>query len=1010
VGRQLPLLSAVLVGLLTALALPLVPQLRNETAVQWPAPGQQVESTMLTLAPYRPLELRVDVPCSPASPPVAGVLFATFPVEGPGAGNGMLVRRAADVLSVQTDGRTLWTGRAPPAGCLLRIDAVGDLTRIRLGDAVVVEVAVDPPQVAALATGMPTGTAGLGARLLADSRFETSPTALKKALAAVAALAGAACLLGLAALDRGGRRVRARRRHAWPWAQDTVLVLVLAFWALAGPMLADDGFNVAVADGFTDTGVVGNRYRWYNAPEAPFALVQQALVPLLEVGRSPWQVRLPAVLAAGATWLLLSRSLLPRLAGPAQVGTAQWLGLAAFLAWWMPYNLGARPEPFVALAATAVLVLVLQAVESGRRLPLALGGVVVASALAAAPSGLLAGAPYLVLGRRVLPLLRVPGVPRPLVAAAVLTPGAVTAGVAVFLDTGLAAVLEATRIHSVIGPTYQWWEEVARYELLLSDEDMGVFARRVPVLLGLGCLALLLATRRRTRATRPEAFLAVAAGCLALSFAVLVVIPSKWTHHFGGMAGYGALLLTGAVLHARRRLSRETSPVIAAAAAVAAVVLVAAAFSGPNLWVYYSSLGIPPSLPAALQSPVAWAAAGAAVVVVVELLSSRALPGPTGWDGLARAMPDAVPGAVVALALVTSIGVMLASFASASLRLDGSWSMAGENVGHLSGDHCGMADHVLVLRPTALPVAAELGSAVQSPPGAFRPGGAVLPAPGDLPPQVARWGSFATGPAPSPESATGTLVSAWYAVPDLPRDAELGIAVSGSTGEGNSVVVQYASRSAPERVLFSQPVRESEAGVDWRYVTFGAGGPGPAADLVRVVVTDATTGRDGWVASTQPILLAPSLLSEVLVPGSVSVDYPISFAFPCVRQVPVAHGIAALPTFGISAEPDLSSAETGTLQHAESQGGTLAMARQAAVLTVLPSRLVGLLPEDELLDRGWGTLVRYDYPYPDGRYDVTVRQVMGSSLDWGYRYPVPREPDPLDPFEPFDPFGEVDKG
>ncbi|MBW3629136.1 MAG: arabinosyltransferase domain-containing protein, partial [Gemmatimonadetes bacterium] len=80
----------------------------------------------------------------------------------------------------------------------------------------------------------------------------------------------------------------------------------------------------------------------------------------------------------------------------------------------------------VALAATAVLVLVLRATESRRLLPLALGGVVAGLAFACAPSGLLAAAPFVVLLPHLLPLLRVPAVPRALVAAGILTPGVVT--------------------------------------------------------------------------------------------------------------------------------------------------------------------------------------------------------------------------------------------------------------------------------------------------------------------------------------------------------------------------------------------------------------------------------------------------------------------------------------------------------------------------------------------------------------------------------------------------------
>ena len=996
----LPLVVAVVVAAICSVLLPVVPVLQTQTTVQWPAPGQAVESTMLTLVPYRPLELHASVPCAATTAPAKGLLLATSPAEGPGAGEVLVVRLDDGELTVRSERTSLWRGPAPP-GCLLQIDVVGERSRVSMGDRLLAEVDVEPPTVSALATGLPRGTPALSARVQADSRFETSPTLLKRLLIGVAVLAGVACLVLLALQDRGRPRVP-RTRTRWPWLQDLVLLAVLGFWLLAGPMLSDDGFNVAVADGFLDTGTVGNRYRWYNAPEAPFALVQQALVPLLELGRSPWLLRLPALLAGIGTWLLLSRSLLPRLAGGTHLRTAQWLGLVAFLAWWMPYDLGLRPEPFVALAATGVLVLVLRATESGRRLPLALAGVLAALALACAPSGLLAVAPFVVLARRVVPVLGQGVLPRLVGAAAVVTPGAVTAAVAVFADTGLAALVESTRIHQVIGPTYAWWEEGERYRILFEATDMGVFARRLPVLLAAGALVLLLATRRRGSGPRPD-LLTVAAGCVALSFAVLVLTPSKWTHHFGGFAGYGALLLAGTSLQLRERLRREPLGVTVAACA-GVVVLVAAAFAAPNLWVYHSSLGVPPLLPGALGSPVLWALLGAVLAVATCLLRSRSRP---GWADVAAT----APGATLALALATSVAVLLATFASSTVRLQDSWSMADQNLDHLTGTSCGMADHVEVLRPSPLDPVPGLPGEQQSRPGVFRRGGGFQPAPGSLPAAARRWGSLRAQAGPGREAGTGRLTSAWFAVPDLPRGAELGVAVGGGTAGGNSVVLEYAGRGAPQRVLQRQVVREESTGaVDWRYVTFGQSGPGSGAELVRVVVTDTTTGAGGWLAASQPLLMTPSLLRDVLLPGRTSIDYAIAFAYPCTDLVPVAHGVAGLPVFGITAEPERTSGQSRTLQHKADQGGTLAPAYDSAYLSVLPTRLVGLLPEDLLLERGWGTLVRYDYPHPGDRYALTTRREVRSAVDWGYRFPVPLEPEPLVPLDPFDPESGFDKG
>ena len=64
---------------------------------------------------------------------------------------------------------------------------------------------------------------------------------------------------------------------------------------------------------------------------------------------------------------------------------------------------------------------------------------------------------------------------------------------------------------------------------------------------------------------------------------------------------------------------------------------------------------------------------------------------------------------------------------------------------------------------------------------------------------------------------------------------------------------------------------------------------------------------------------------------------------------------------------------------------------------MLPTRLTGLptLRPGPVL--GWGTLVRYRYPYPEGGYRLTVSEQPVSAVRWGYRYPVPVPPDPLEP-------------
>jgi hypothetical protein len=995
---------ALAVTAIAVLTLPFAPVVQTTALVQWPAPGQPVESTMLPLVPYRPLAMQVQLPCAAATGDDV-VLFATYPLEGPGAGLGLTVTADEGEVRAVSETTTVWTGRVPSDDCALALSVDADETIVRVDDRPVGRAVVDPPRVAALATALPPDTAGLSAQVRPDSRFETSPTLVKTALLALAVLGAAACLATLASVDRSRHRAshrapRLRRRLTW---QDGLVGLVLGAWAVGGPMMADDGYNVAVAQGFGDIGYVGNYYHWYNAPEVPFSLLQQALVPLVELTRAPVFLRLPALLAAFATWAMLSRLLLPLLSTWRR-STMLWVGAVVFLAWWMPFNNSLRPEPWVALAATAVLCLVLRAIDTGRLVLLGAAGVVVALAVAVAPAGLLAAAPFLVLGRRVLDVLRAAPWPWWLAGAAVTAPGAAVLAVAVFADQSLGAVLEATRIHDVIGPSVPWYREIRRYEFLFGNEgEMAVFARRLVVLLLLGCVAFVVAQRRQlaVRAARGDVLL-VAAGCVAVAVGVLVLTPTKWTHHFGGLAGYATVLFTGVVLRARDVLRAERSVAVSTAVtSVVVLALVSAAFAGPNTWWAYARLGVDPALPSPLASPALWVAAGLVAVGAAAWLRPAASRRTVlRWD-----TATALPATVVVLALATSVATMLGTHARAAVVLADTWSMTGQNVEHLTGGSCGMGDHMEVLLPSPLPAVAAGAGDKQSPAGAFREGGALLPGPASLPADAARWGTFGTGSGP-PEAARGTLTTRWFAFPELEDGEEVGLFVAGRTSDGNEVVAEFASSTAADEVVARRAVSGGETDVYWRYVTIVRPRAVVGVDLVRLVVTDDTTGSDGWVAVTQPVHMTPSPVREVLQDEDVSLTLVVNFAFPCVEQVVVAHGLTELPQYVLTFEPRADAAEGYGLALDEEQAGSLVMARQASIPEVLPTRIPGVPPENVRRDDDLGTLSRWSYLYPADRYALTLGTRVVAGTAWGYRYPIPIPDDTLPDGSP----DLVDKG
>ena len=122
---------------------------------------------------------------------------------------------------------------------------------------------------------------------------------------------------------------------------------------MIGATSSDDGYNLTMARVAGDAGYVANYYRYFGATEAPFDWYQSVLAQLAAVSTAGVWMRLPATLAAIGTWLIISRYMLRRL-GPGRGGlagnrVAVWTAGAVFLAAWLPFNNGLRPEPLIAL-------------------------------------------------------------------------------------------------------------------------------------------------------------------------------------------------------------------------------------------------------------------------------------------------------------------------------------------------------------------------------------------------------------------------------------------------------------------------------------------------------------------------------------------------------------------------------------------------------------------------------------------------------------------------------------
>jgi arabinosyltransferase C len=688
------------------------------------------------------------------------------------------------------------------------------------------------------------------------------------------------------------------------------------------------------------------------------------------------------------------------------VSRAWWVRLfAAFalLAWWLPYDMGVRSEPFVALGSTTVFALLLRgtAPRAGRLLPLGVAALVTGLTVSLNPTGLIALVPVVVLAPRLARTLWRPeerGRPGErwlagLGRLALLGCAASTALVVTFADQTWAGAAKATELHRYFGPAMPWYRELARYDYLLGNDHGGNATKRLPVLLTIALLipvAMLINRGLRALPGMREAHLP--ALCAVLGFAALWLTPSKWSHHFGALAGLGsAFLVTAVVLIAAAAKHRSGDRAVLMSGIVGGglgVVAAAISFAGKNNWYSYSEFGQPwtegPVTP--FNSVLLWVGGVVAIGAVLVAVAGRS-------RGSATA---AAPAALGVLAPVIAVTVLLTSFTVAPLRQIGSHSLAEQNIRHLTGDSCGIVDKVVAMPDVPGGALRPTQGVVQ--PGGFAPGAGFAPAPPHEMPGIAGttllWGS--NHPGLGRELNTGALTTQWFALPPFGPDRDLAVTVAGRTGDGNRLALEFAHSGAPlgERVLDDSykasdkrpiyptdrvPQVKPQDVPSWRALSVTADQVPPGADLVRVRAVDATTDKGGWMAVTQPRLREVVPLRRMLDERSpVLMSSDLSWSMPCVRNIPVlAHGLAQTPKTLV--QPGDAFEGLGGVPFNEDVGGTFAGLRKLSTMPEIPTRLVG--PELIPKHANWGHLVLVDHhPLLADAYSVHTTQVPR----WGW--------------------------
>lgn len=713
-------------GVLLCVLVPLLPVKQTTATILWPqAPGAGGLITDITapLVSGAPQSLDVAIPCQAIAtlPAAGGLVFSTIPPAGiDSSRNGLFVQANTDTVVVAF--RDTVAAVAPRAainsGACSTLHMWGGpggsgADFIGIPGATGTLAPEKKPQVAGIFTDMKVAPQpGLSARIDIDTRFITDPTALKLAVMALGLACLLASLIALAVLDRAyGRSLKGlwrRLLRAGPstWLLDAGVIGTLLLWHVIGAVSSDDGYNLTIARVAGEAGYTTNYFRFFGATEAPFDWYQSVLAHLATVSTAGVWMRLPATVAGIATWLILSRCALPRLGRRLALNrVTAWTAGAVFLAAWLPFNNGLRPEPLIAFGALAVWMLVENAIATRRLVPAAIAIIVAVFSVTLAPQGLIALAPLLVGARAIARIIRVrrpgEGVLAPLAA---LAASVSVIFVVVFRAQTLANVAESARIKYVVGPTIAWYQDFLRYYFLTVEDNVeSSLTRRFAVLVMLLCLFGMLAVLLRRGGVAGMAGGPVwrLIGTTAVGLLLLTFTPTKWAVQFGAFAGLAGAL--GAVtaftfsrvgLHNRRNLALYVT---------ALLFVLAWATSGINGWFYVGNYGVPwfDRQPVIAHYPVT--TIFLALAILTGLLAGwlHFRMDYTGHTEVRNTRRNRVlastPLLVVALAMVMlEVGSMAKGFA----QRYPDYTTAAANVGALrsglSNSSCAMADAVLV--------------------------------------------------------------------------------------------------------------------------------------------------------------------------------------------------------------------------------------------------------------------------------------------------------------------------
>ena len=1023
-----------LLGALLAILVPLLPVWQTSATVQWD--GR--EDITLPLAGYLPSNVELQIPCSTGEPVAGGgeqVVVSTAPVEAgaPARSRGLLITSDRDGLTVRSHGDLIASiEKGQLQGCSLAHVVIDDEhTRITLdaagpsgGDSVVADLEGDfRPQVVGVFSSLPEDAReGLAAHLVVDSRYTTAPSAVK--IGAVAA--GVALMLAswwaLLRLD-GPIRRPSWGRVPRIGALDAVVGFVVVFGYVLGANTSDDGYIFTQARAAAQSGYMTEYFRYFAAPYAPFGMPFYLYTWLENISPSSLVVRLPTLFCALGSWWLLSRHVVPRLGGRAAQSTiARATAAGVFLAFWLTFNNGIRPEPIISFGVLATWVLLERCIATRRLAPLAGAFIIGGLTLSAAPTGTFCLVVLLAGARPVADIIRTRiarhgAVPTlaPLAAAGLSTL------FLVFWDITLRTVAQSTALLGAVGPSGSWHDETQRYEWLFNVNADGSLTRRFAVLAMFLCLAIVVASLLRHGTIPglrpgPVRRLAIVG---VLSILAMSLNPTKWTHHFGAFAAIAAMLAAAAAIATLPAVLSRTRDRLLLYSAVS--MLCALAFQGPNAWWYVSIFGIPfggePPEIAGIGIGTLLALAGVALAiaaVIVDITPAMRYRMAANTESPRRAIVDA-PLSLASWAIVTLI-VFSTGYAVANQYP--AFTVGLSNLRALGGNPCALGDAVLaepdpnsgllspigpnphglpadeqsVFTPNGIPndldaTNTSSESAQSADPGRTRDertstggtGGGQRAEPGINGSTVAL--PFGLDPQQVPvlgshhDTDTGRDVSVstdWYKLREPHPDRPLvTVAVAGHVS-ADSLEVSAGRISADGEVteLGHVPIIDPGPTPSWRNIRIPVDTLPPGTDSIRLTATDDDRGPETWIGFTAPRMPTLVPMQHVVGDAPVLPDWGVAFYVPCMRPFSEYAGVTEIPAFRILPDRDLA-AVTDNWQAADG-GGPLGITKLLTSAETIPTYLA------HDWDRDWGALERLTPLAPGARpaplhYDTHLR-------------------------------------